>query len=59
MENDKVNDWIDYKYKKDSIVVWDMNGDEWRGGAWVQIPITSMTYFEQLTGIPRTGASQQ
>ena len=58
MESDKTNDWIDYKYKKGTIVVWDMNGDEWRGGAWVQIPITSITYFEQLTGIPRTGVSQ-
>jgi len=54
MEENKVNNWIDYDYEKNIIVVWDMNGDEWRGGEWVQIPINKIIYFEQLTGIPRT-----
>jgi len=53
MEEGKINDWVDYGYEKDILVVWDMNGDEWRGGSWIQIPISRVTFFEQLTGIPR------
>ena len=54
MEENKVNNWIDYDYEKNIIVVWDMHGDEWRGGEWVQISINKIIHFEQLTGIPRT-----
>ena len=53
IEVDKSNDWIDYEYESGIIVVWDMNGEEWRGGSWIQIPINKITYFEQLTGVPR------
>lgn len=54
MESNKINDWVDHEYEKDIIVAWDMNGDEWRGGRWIQIAINNITYFEQLTGVPRT-----
>jgi len=54
MESDKVNDWIDHEYEKDIIVAWDMNGDEWRGGKWIQVQINNITHFEQLTGVVRT-----
>ena len=53
IEQDKQNDWVDYDYESGVLVVWDMNGDEWRGGEWIQIPINKMTFFEQLTGVPR------
>ena len=53
MENEKINDWVDHEYENGIIVVWDMNGDEWRGGAWIQIPLNKVTNFEQLTGVPR------
>ena len=29
MESEKANDWVDYSYESDILVVWDMNGDEW------------------------------
>ncbi len=53
IESNKINDWVDYDYESGIMVVWDMNGDEWRGGIWIQIPINKITYFEQLTGVPR------
>ena len=53
VENSKKNDWIDHEYEKGIMVVWDMSGDEWRGGSWVQIPISRITFFEQLTGVHR------
>jgi hypothetical protein len=53
VENSKINDWIDHDYETGIIVVWDMSGDEWRGGTWIQIPINNITNFEQLTGVPR------
>ena len=54
VEDRKMDNWVDYDYEKNILVVWDMNGDEWRGGEWVQIPINKITRFEQLTGVPRT-----
>jgi len=54
MESEKANDWVDYSYESNILVVWDMNGDEWRGGKWVQVHINNITHFEQLTGVLRT-----
>lgn len=54
MESEKENDWVDYPYESDILVVWDMNGNEWRGGKWVQILINNITHFEQLTGVIKT-----
>jgi hypothetical protein len=54
MENNKANDWVDHDYEKNILVAWDMNGDEWRGGKWIQVSIDKITHFEQLTGIVRT-----
>jgi hypothetical protein len=54
MESEKANDWVDYPYESNILVVWDMNGDEWRGGKWTQIHINNITHFEQLTGAVRT-----
>ncbi len=53
VDKDMKNDWIDHDYEKGIMVVWDMNGDEWRGGSWIQIPINRITFVEQLTGVHR------
>ena len=42
-------DWVDHDYKAGYIVVWDMIKI-----GWIQIPINKITFFEQLTGVPRT-----
>tara|TARA_B100001094_G_scaffold333417_1_gene411886 strand:+ start:27436 stop:27783 length:348 start_codon:yes stop_codon:yes gene_type:complete len=53
VQNDMKNDWVDHEYEKGIMVVWDMSGDEWRGGSWTQIPIDRITFVEQLTGVHR------
>ena len=53
IEKDKEHDWVDHEYEKGIMVVWDMSGNEWMGGAWIQIPIDRITFFEQLTGVHR------
>ena len=53
VESDKKQDWVDHEYEKGIMVVWDMNGVEWRGGSWIQIPIDRITFVEQLTGVHR------
>jgi hypothetical protein len=53
MEDEKKHDWVDHEYDSDILVLWDMNGDEWRGGAWLQVPISRIVHFEQLTGVPQ------
>ena len=53
VESDSKDDWVDHEYEKGIMVVWDMNGDEWRGGSWIQIPIDRITFVEQLTGVHR------
>jgi hypothetical protein len=46
---DNVGDWIDHDYKVGYVVAWDMIKI-----GWIQIPINKVTFFEQLTGVPRT-----
>jgi len=46
---DNIGDWIDHDYKIGYIVVWDMIKI-----GWIQIPINKITFFEQLTGVPKT-----
>ncbi len=53
MEDDKINDWVDHEYEKGIIVVWDMSGNDWRGGALIQIPVNRIIGFTQLTGIAK------
>ena len=53
MEEDKAHDWIDHEYDSDILVLWDMNGDDWRGGSWIQMPISKIIHFEQVTGVGR------
>ena len=53
MEDEKKHDWIDHEYDADILVLWDMNGDDWKGGSWLQVPISRIVHFEQLTGVQR------
>lgn len=53
IEDSKVHDWVDFEHEMNILVVWDMNGDEWRGGKWIQIPISRISRLEQLTGVTR------
>ena len=53
IEDSKTHDWVDFEYEMGILVVWDMNGDDWRGGKWIQIPISRISKLEQLTGVLR------
>jgi hypothetical protein len=53
IQDDKVYDWVDFEHESRILVVWDVNGDEWRGGKWIQIPISRIKRLEQLTGVTR------
>lgn len=53
MEDHKKHDWVDHESDSKILVVWDMNGEGWKGGSWIQIPIHRISHFEQLTGVPR------
>jgi hypothetical protein len=53
LEDHKKHDWVDHEYDSKILVVWDMNGEDWKGGSWIQIPVDKITHFEQLTGVIR------
>jgi hypothetical protein len=53
LEDHKKHDWVDHEHDSRILVVWDMNGEGWKGGSWIQVPVDRITHFEQLTGVPK------
>mgnify|MGYP003116197900 CR=1 FL=1 len=54
IHKDHIHDWVDCDRNcVYTFTVWDINGDEWRGGCWKIIDYRTVHSVVQLTGVHR------